>query len=377
MKYRIKRSIVKKLIYILLVAAIVYLLVVLFRAMVPEPPFQEIEQARVAIAAARDHNSGIYSPKIFREARSYYDSAMISWRSENKRFILFRDYEKARTFAAIANKKAIEATRTTIAKSNSLKASLGSEIKRLKGEIASFEKIFQSMPIPQDIRKKHARGKLLLKEAEIDFNNENFVGGNVKITEANEYISNAYSLARKKLEDYFKSYPDWQELATGAITDSRRTGSYTIVIEKIPPRLHLYQGGKKKYTFEVEFGSNWMGDKKSRGDMATPEGNYKVTKKLSNGSTKYHKALLINYPNKQDVEEFSTMVKRGQIPSDSRIGDLIEIHGGGGRGGNWTQGCVALKNSDMDLLYKYVSTGTPVTIIGSVSTLGEFLSPRE
>ena len=376
MTYRMPRSLVKKLIYILLAAGVVYLLVLLFRAMVPEPPFQEIEQARVAIAAARDHNSVIYSPKIFRESRSYYDSAMISWRSENERFILFRNYEKASEFAAIANKKALEATRATIAKSNSLKTNLASEINRLNGEMASFEKIFQSMPIPQDIRKKHARGKLLLKEAEIDLKKGNYVSGNVKITEANEYISDAYSLARKNLEEYFKNYPHWQDWAVSTIVDSRRTGSYAILIEKIPPRLHLYQGGKKKYTFEAEFGSNWIGDKKNRGDMATPEGKYHVTKKLSRGSTKYHKALMINFPNKQDVEEFNSRLKNGQIPEDSRIGDLIEIHGDGGKGGNWTQGCVALKNSDMDLLFKYVSTGTPVTIIGSTSTLGEFLSSR-
>jgi hypothetical protein len=376
MTYRMRRSLVKKLIYILLAAVAVYLLVLLFRALVPEPPVREIEQARVAIATARNHNSVIYSPKIFREARSYYDSAMISWRSENERFILFRDYEKASEFATIANKKALEATRATIAKSNSLKANLASEIKRLKGEMVSFEKIFQSMPIPQDVKKKHARGKLLVKEAEIDLKKENFVSGNVKITEANEYISDAYSLARKKLEEYFKSYPDWQDWAISTITESRRAGSYAILVEKIPPRLHLYQGGKKKYTFEAEFGSNWIGDKKSRGDMATPEGKYQVTKKLSKSSTKYHKALMINYPNKQDVEEFNTRIKNGQIPADSRIGDLIEIHGDGGKGGNWTQGCVALKNSDMDQLFKYVSTGTPVTIIGSTSTLEEFLSSR-
>jgi L,D-peptidoglycan transpeptidase YkuD (ErfK/YbiS/YcfS/YnhG family) len=376
MTYRIRRSLVKKLIFILLVAVAVYLLVLLFRALVPEPPVREIEQARVAIATARNHNSVIYSPKIFREARSYYDSAMISWRNENDRFILFRDYEKAREFAAIANKKALEATRATIAKSNSLKTNLASEIKRLKGEVASFETIFQTLPIPQDVRKKHAKGKLLLKEAEIDLKKENFVSGNVKITEANEYITDAYSLARKKLEEYFRSYPDWQDWAVSTITDSRRTGSYAIVVEKIPPRLHLYQGGKKKYTFDAEFGSNWIGDKKRRGDMATPEGKYKVTKKLSRGSTKYHKALMINYPNKQDVEDFNAMLKRGQLPADAGIGDLIEIHGDGGKGGNWTQGCVALKNSDMDLLFKYVSIGTPVTIIGSTSTLKEFLSSK-
>ena len=367
---------IKKLVYLVIFAVSIYLLVLLFRAMVPEPPSQEIEQARVAIAIARDHNSVIYSPKIFREARSYYDSAIISCRTENERFALLRDYEKTRTFAATAQKKAIEATTKTIARSKDLKNNLEREIKRLNAELASFEKIFSQMPLSQDIQKKHAKGKLLIKEALIDLEKERYVNGNVKISEANEYISSSYSVARKKLEEYFRSYSDWQELAIGAITESRRTGSYAILIEKIPGRCYLYQGGKKKYTFEAEFGRNWMGDKKSRGDMATPEGKYVVTKKLSNSSTKYHKALMLNYPNKQDVEEFNARIKSGQIPSDARIGDLIEIHGEGGKGGNWTQGCVALKNSDIDLLYKYVSVGTPVTIIGSTSTLGEYLSSR-
>jgi type II secretory pathway component PulM len=71
-------SLVKKLVYIILIAIVIFLTIVLFRALVPEPPFQEIEQARQAIAVARDHNSLIYSPKIFREARSYYDSAMVA-----------------------------------------------------------------------------------------------------------------------------------------------------------------------------------------------------------------------------------------------------------------------------------------------------------
>jgi len=134
---------------------------------------------------------------------------------------------------------------------------------------------------------------------------------------------------------------------------------------------------KRNYTFEAEFGSNWLGDKKSRGDMATPEGKYIVTKKLSGGSTKYHKALLINYPNKVDVQEFNERIRNGQLRADASIGDLIEIHGDGGKGGNWTQGCVALKNSDMDVLYKYVSKGTPVTIIGSTLTIEEFFKSRE
>jgi len=43
---------------------------------------------------------------------------------------------------------------------------------------------------------------------------------------------------------------------------------------------------------------------------------------------------------------------------------LIEIHGEGGKGANWTQGCIALKNEDMDELFDLAQIGTPVTIVG-------------
>ena len=372
-----RRSLTNIIVYAITGIVLTIIGVLVFRALVPEPPLPEVEQARAAIAKARDLQSEIYSPKLFREAKNNYDSAMAAWRSENDRFILSRNYERVISFAELAEKKAEAAQRNTISRSMSLKSTLETEIARLNSEMASFEKIFLSMPLPQDVKKKHARGKLLVKEAAIDFRKERYVDGNVKITEANEYISGTYNLARKTLEDYFRHYDAWQDWADETISENRRSGGYAILVEKIPAQLHLYHGGKKKYTFEAEFGSNWLGDKKSRGDMATPEGKYTVTKKLSGGSTKYHKALLINYPNKIDVQEFNERIRNGQLRADASFGALIEVQGDGGKGGNWTQGCVALKNSDMDVLFKYVSKGTPVTIIGSTLTLDEFFKSRE
>jgi murein L,D-transpeptidase YafK len=369
-------SLISLIIYTAVAGIVIFLLLLLFRALVPEPPQQEVEMARAAIAKARDRQSEVYSPRLFREAQNNYDSAMTAWRAENERYILFRNYEKVIAFAATAEKKANEATLNTIKRSTSLKANLESEIRRMKSEMASFEKIFLSMPLPQDVKKKHARGKLLLREAEVDLQKENYVNGNIKLTEANEYISGTYNLARKNLEEYFKHYSDWQEWATSTINESRKSGSYAILVEKIPAVCHLYHGGKKKYTFEAEFGKNWLGDKMSRGDFATPEGKYIVTKKLSGSSTIYYKALLINYPNKIDIQEFNERIRNGKLPADARIGDLIEVHGEGGKGANWTQGCVALRNEDMDIIYKYASKGTPVTIIGSTLTLDEFFRSR-
>ena len=367
-------SLISLIIYTAIAGILIFLLVLFFRALVPDPPQPEVEMARAAIAKARDRQSEVYSPKLFREAQNNYDSAMTAWRVENERYILFRDYENVIAFALTAEKKANEATLNTIKRSTSLKANLESEIRRMKTEMASFEKIFLSMPLPQDVKKKHARGKLLLREAEVDLQKENYVNGNIRLTEANEYISGTYNLARKNLEDYFRHYSDWQEWATSTINESRRSGSYAILVEKIPAVCHLYHGGKKKYTFEAEFGKNWLGDKMSSGDFATPEGKYIVTKKLSGGSTIYYKALLINYPNKIDIQEFNERIRNGKLPADARIGDLIEVHGEGGKGANWTQGCVALRNADMDIIYKYASKGTPVTVIGSTLTLDEFFS---
>ena len=106
------------------------------------------------------------------------------------------------------------------------------------------------------------------------------------------------------------------------------------------------------------------------GDKATPEGKYHITKKKSRPQTKYHKALLINYPNDDDKARYNAGVKKGSIPKRG-IGNLIEIHGDGGKGRNWTAGCVALTDNDIDKVYELVGVGTPVTIVGSLKSLQE------
>ncbi len=345
----------------------------LFRALIPEPPDVEVEQARAAIATARDSQAEIYSPLALRQARAGYDSAMALWRRENERFILLRDYEQVTYYAEKALKKADEALMNSTVRSETLRGSLGSGIEQLSREIFLFEKVFTSLPLSRELKKSYARGRLLLREAHTAYENGRYVEGNVTVTEANEYITEAHTRARQLLKSYFSHFPEWREWEARTIEESRNRKSYAIVVEKIPPVCHLYHAGEKRYTFEAEFGSNWMGGKMSRGDKATPEGIYMVTRKLSGSSTRYHKALLINYPNQSDVREFNERIRNGRLPADASIGDMIEIHGHGGKGGNWTEGCVALKDSDMDILFKYVSAGTPVTIIGSNLTLEEYI----
>jgi murein L,D-transpeptidase YafK len=79
--------------------------------------------------------------------------------------------------------------------------------------------------------------------------------------------------------------------------------------------------------------------------------------------SRYYKALMLNYPNDDDRRRFRKQVLSGALSPRSRIGGLIEIHGHGGRGTDWTDGCVALTNEDMDQLMLSASMGMDVTIV--------------
>ncbi len=125
-------------------------------------------------------------------------------------------------------------------------------------------------------------------------------------------------------------------------------------------------------SFKAEFGPNWLGTKMHKGDGATPEGVYLVVHKKERRKTIYHKALLLNYPNEDDKIRFAKNKKSGKILPGTEIGGLIEIHGEGGKGFDWTNGCVALNNHDMDYLFRSVTDNTPVVIVGSVEPIEKY-----
>jgi hypothetical protein len=84
--------------------------------------------------------------------------------------------------------------------------------------------------------------------------------------------------------------------------------------------------------------------------------------------------LLLDYPNQADRARLARLKAAGQIARGAGPGSLIEIHGEGGRGEDWTRGCVALSNPDMDDLFGRVGVGTRVTIVGGEGKDGAFSS---
>jgi murein L,D-transpeptidase YafK len=134
-----------------------------------------------------------------------------------------------------------------------------------------------------------------------------------------------------------------------------------VVIEKSKRTLTAYAGKQPLATFKVALGRDPVGPKTCKGDYRTPEGHYKIIGQ--NPVSNFYRSLRINYPNAEDI---ANAKKKGCDPG----GDIV-IHGlqNGydwvGRthcSVDWTSGCIAVTNQEMDYLWKILPVGTPVEI---------------
>ena len=137
-----------------------------------------------------------------------------------------------------------------------------------------------------------------------------------------------------------------------------------LVVSKSDRLLEVISQGKvvKKYT--ISLGDSPIGPKETEGDEKTPEGQYFISDKMGLGSSGFYKNLGISYPQKNDILNAKN---KGFMP-----GGAIKIHGlknGLGfigkfqRWCDWTDGCIALSNEEIDDLYAHVNIGTPILIL--------------
>ncbi|MBI5586318.1 MAG: L,D-transpeptidase family protein, partial [Deltaproteobacteria bacterium] len=86
---------------------------------------------------------------------------------------------------------------------------------------------------------------------------------------------------------------------------------WLIVVKKGKRKLHLYRDCQLFKTFPVDLGENPQGPKLYQGDNRTPEGLYRIVEKKDRGKTKYHLALLLDYPNLRDRSRYDSALKTG------------------------------------------------------------------
>tara|TARA_E500000178_G_C16646719_1_gene584474 strand:+ start:164 stop:649 length:486 start_codon:yes stop_codon:yes gene_type:complete len=134
-----------------------------------------------------------------------------------------------------------------------------------------------------------------------------------------------------------------------------------LIINKSNRELIAFLNTGKVKKFSVSLGFEPNGTKIKSGDGKTPEGLYYIEKKIQNSS--FYLALQISYPNPWDIRRAITLNKHP--------GGQIMIHGVPNSGfdeeyhnkqNDWTEGCIAITNKEMDFLWKKVQVGTPVLI---------------
>ena len=134
-----------------------------------------------------------------------------------------------------------------------------------------------------------------------------------------------------------------------------------VLVDKSERKLYLLQGDEAIRTFDIALGIRPVGDKQHEGDFRTPEGHYLLD--MRNPNSEYFLSIHVSYPNGQDIREARA---RGVDP-----GGAIMIHGQPNeptrseayyRTQDWTNGCIAVSNSDMIDIWLMTPDDTPIEI---------------
>ena len=134
-----------------------------------------------------------------------------------------------------------------------------------------------------------------------------------------------------------------------------------VLVIKSEKRLYLINNGKQFASFHVTFGGQPTGHKQAQGDQRTPEGYYILDYK--NANSRFYKSIHISYPNETDranarrlgAEPGGNIMIHGQKNDWEWVAPLVQFF-------SWTDGCIAMRNEDMDRVWEAVDPGTPIEI---------------
>jgi len=161
-------------------------------------------------------------------------------------------------------------------------------------------------------------------------------------------------------------------------TAGRDSDALSIHVWKTRHEMALLEGNRIVRTFHVALGTDPKAGKLLRGDHRTPEGQYYICEKRP--QSRFHRFLGISYPNVDDAERafaahlisadewaaiFLSTLRQATPPWHTVMGGDVGIHGYGGRepvSFDWTEGCIAVSDADIEYLYDRVSIGTRVVI---------------
>jgi murein L,D-transpeptidase YafK len=134
-----------------------------------------------------------------------------------------------------------------------------------------------------------------------------------------------------------------------------------VVVYKQQRKLVLLQNGREVRSYKIALGSHPVGPKIQQGDHRTPEGTYVLDRR--NPNSQFYKAFHISYPNSKDA---AVARKLGLSPGgDIMLHGLPKDYAWVGKAQSshdWTDGCIAVSNEEMDELWSLIRLGTPIDI---------------
>lgn len=330
------------------------------------PPLSEARAARFELDRAREAGAATWSAAELERAEAVFDDARTEQRRQELRFVSFRDFTEARVRFAEAESCGREAREAAEERKRTARQDAREAVRKGGAGLEEAERMAERVRLSPAARQALGKARILVAEAGKRLAAGDFPGASQKARLGSAELETVLAHGAAQTARY--ADPDqvarWRSLRRETIEWSRRTGRAAIVIVKERRRLILYERGRAVREYPVELGGNGDDRKLRAGDRATPEGRYRVVARKSGARTRYHKALLLDYPNRDDLRRLAEAKRSGAVAGHVQAGGLIEIHGEGGRGADWTNGCPALSNKHMDELFARVEVGTPVTILG-------------
>lgn len=336
------------------------------------PPLSARADAEKALNATVN-GDGVLADEVAL-VRQHIDRSFAEDRRQQAAFPWRRDYRKAAqayrlTAATAASVLATAGQRVTEARQVA-EAAVG----KSNTVVGEAVRLADDLPFPPHERMRLKRAVAFAEEARLCMKKGDYESAVTAATRATQEAQAARVGALPGAARFADAglIAKWRGWVNETIARSRREHGPAIVVYKERNELALYQNGVRTRTYNADLGKNRLQRKLVSGDGATPEGRYRITDKRANGGTRYHKAMMLDYPNADDRREFEAARRAGRIARNAHMGRLIEIHGNGGRGEAWTQGCVALSDRDIDDLFSRVGVGTPVTIVGGDGNGGAY-----
>lgn len=152
----------------------------------------------------------------------------------------------------------------------------------------------------------------------------------------------------------------------GALARTKDLSITEILVQKQAHKLHLVAGKTIVKSYGMAMGNGGLGFKRFEGDRVTPVGVYSITGRYP---SRWHTYLALSYPNDDDRRRFAALVARGEVDAKRGPGSAIAIHGHRADQSetlhklrDWTLGCVALDNDEIDEIARAAPVGTKVVI---------------